>query len=457
MISTLGLLLACGARPLEGTPDIVLVTIDTLRVDHVSAYGYARETTPFLDSLAAGGVRFSNAYSTASWTAPAVTSLLTGLHPVSHGITLGHRSRGAIFQQPKLSEELVMWPERLKALGYRTIGVTTNPHLTAELGFDRGFDVYRNLDAADAVALADVAREVVDLSGEQPTFLWLHLLDPHAPYTPHTPGADQWDPRATELIRSMPPTGNARDYHHELGVERGDPRLGAIVATYDSEIRYADETLRQLFADLEIGGDALVIATSDHGEAFLDHGGFGHGHTLHQELIRVPLIVRLPDGRRAGEVEDAPVSLADLMPTVHALLGQEVPQGLLGRSLGLKLEGTEEGDDRAIFASLQPADDAHIDAVVHRGWKLMDSEQHVPFRKLYNLAVDPTEQDNLIEKEPERLDALRAELAPALEAARAAAVTPGEHRMTTEEVRKLHVLGYLENPPPPPPPDKQGG
>lgn len=183
------LALGCGDAP---RPNVLLVTIDTLRADRLSGAGHSRQTTPYLDELAASGVRFERAYASSSWTAPSVASLLTSLDPRRHGIEHGHLSEQVIVQQEVIPESLPLWPELLRNAGYRTYGITANTHLYGHFGFDRGFDRYECIGflTADEV-LETLERWQLEITASEPWFVWVHLLDPHARYTPRSPWIDR--------------------------------------------------------------------------------------------------------------------------------------------------------------------------------------------------------------------------------------------------------------------------
>jgi len=186
-------------------PNVILITIDTLRADRLSCYGYTRETTPFLDQLARDGIRFSRAYSNASWTAPAVVSLLTGLLPTTHGVEHGTiENRTDVVNQEVVPVEARMWAEVLQRAGYRSFGITANGHLDPRFGFDRGFERYRCIGFADAEGvkqvLASWRREIVE---SHPYFLWVHLFDPHAPYRFHAAAMRDYHPQFRRIPKKV--------------------------------------------------------------------------------------------------------------------------------------------------------------------------------------------------------------------------------------------------------------
>ena len=336
-----------GARP-----NVVLVSIDSLRADHVGCYGYARDTTPFLDSLAARGVRFETAVSTTSWTLPAHAAMLTGLQDVTHGV---------LDNGLALSEGHRTLAEMLRAQGYDTAGFYGGPYLHPIFGFGQGFDVYQScmdprIDLANphpnpnehATSHADVTgprtrravQEWADARGESddPYFLFLHLWDVHYDFVAPAEYVDQFiDPDYSGLVDgrlmtnpAIHPGMSAADRAHVLGL-------------YDAEIRFTDDVLKGIWADLEQRGMAentLVVVTSDHGEEFFEHGQKGHNQTLFDEVVRVPLVVYWQGGEiEAGTTRPEQVQIVDIVPTVAFAAGMRERFVTQGRNLGPGLFG----------------------------------------------------------------------------------------------------------------------
>lgn len=325
--------------------NILLYIIDALRADHLGCYGYARPTSPHLDALAAepGAVRFTRAYSPATWTKPVAASILSGCYPPAHGV----RSRDDLFIRatPRL-------PEALQAAGYRTAAVSTIGNVSSVLGFAVGFDQFVDLykdptltstrevsntgawklyfeqDTTVVLPLAeDVNRRALDWLAQLPRsetsskldapwFLFLWALDPHDPYYP-PPGYDRWrDPAYTGKIDGS--AESVRQVRNAADVQR-------LVDLYDGEIAYVDEQLGRLLAALRADGhydDTLIIVAGDHGEGFGDHGDFVHGHLAYDEIMHVPLIVKFPASMAVtGGAVDALAQLTDIAPTVLDALG----------------------------------------------------------------------------------------------------------------------------------------
>jgi arylsulfatase A-like enzyme/peptidoglycan/LPS O-acetylase OafA/YrhL len=434
----LGLLEPLGAPPPPRRPNVVLITIDTLRADHVSSYGHARPTTPVLDGLARDGLRFSRAYSTASWTAPAITSLLTGLYPLEHGIAKGRGGGGRVIEQDPLPPSLPYLPQRLRASGYRTLGLTANGHLAEPLGFGRGFDRYACIGFGDAGEIeATLEAWTPARPDRRPTFVWLHLLDPHLPYRAQDPWLSGVWPSPPADRDALAGAVNRRDLR---ALDVSGERLDYLRALYDSEIHRIDALLGRVLARIDDKEHTLVVVTSDHGEEFLEHGDFGHGHSLYDEVLRVPLIVRLPGGQRAGQVVDAPVSLVDVAPTILAAAG--LPDTTLpGEDLSA---AASELTGRTLFASDERV--GQIRAVIRGHEKWIHFADGAARDQYFDLARDPTEQH------PATLSAALDDGQPIADVLRAhesqsaaARPTPGAPRALPEAIGDaLRALGYAE-------------
>jgi arylsulfatase len=309
-----GALAGCAQAP----PNVLLVVVDSLRADHLSCYGHERVTSPALDDLAAQGVLFTHAYATAPWTKPSVASILSGLQPSAHG---AQRLPGS------LSPRLPSLPEALAQRGYATGGVVSHSLIGSRFGFARGFDAFLESEARGASHLSSegVTRQATllldRLSAEgQPFFLFVHYFDPHYTYRRHPQYA--FAGRGTGRLRGEEPIQVLRRLRESLGPSE----LQLVRDVYDEEVRFTDEAIGRLLDALGERGLASrtwTFVTADHGEEFLERGHFGHTRTLHEELVRVPLIVSRP-GAAASRV-DAPVSLASLPATIQELAGARDP------------------------------------------------------------------------------------------------------------------------------------
>lgn len=391
LVSALG----CSRTPAH--PNLVLVVIDTLRADHLGAYGHARAQTPRLDALAARGTRFTAARAPSSWTLPSVASILTGRYPAEHGV---ERLVSA------LGEEHVTIPETLAAAGYETAAFSANVSLvTPESGFAQGFERFDVLEApadakrvddpvlvrdgatrrqaatADTVTDAVLAWKAARRDPARPYFLYVHYFDPHASYTPPVAYAERFGVKAEDPLLAR---GQAMVTFG--GPPPGAPDLATLLALYDAEIAFTDHELGRLLDGL--GNEAIVVVTADHGEEFGDHRGMLHGRTLFEEMIWVPLLVAgadLPPGR----VVETPVSLVSIAATLTELAGVPPSPGLAGRSLVPALRGGAPAAD-IVFAELATANALHRAAAIDGTWKLILDRGFAPV--LFDLAADPDER-----------------------------------------------------------------
>lgn len=321
---------AC-ARPPRASA--VLITIDTLRADHLGCYGYAPPTSPHIDALARQGTLFVQARTTLPRTTQSVASILTGRLPKSHG------ARGLFAHLPEANLTIA---EALKQAGYRTSAVVSNTFLRRGQGFEQGFDAYDNpearWDADSAAAVSDAAIAWLDKAPKDaPFFLWVHYLDPHWRYEPDEEWARPFDPSFAE------PFTVYRDldaHRYTKGRMIFDPPLtprqhAHVAALYDGEIAQTDAAVGRLLARLDgVASPLLVVLTSDHGESLGEHGyHFAHGEYLYEQGLRVPLLVRFPGEVAAGERNDGMALNIDVAPTMLQLLGVDRLQGVEGRPL----------------------------------------------------------------------------------------------------------------------------
>ena len=334
-IVAVGELVGC-SRATAPPPNVLLVVIDTLRADRLGTYGGTRGLTPFLDSLAGGAYVFHQAYAQSSWTNPSVASVLTSRFPSQHGV---------VKFDSRLADSEISVAEVLKDHGYSCGAFLANGLLASRFGFAQGFDEFRALwpappqppqtveqkyraDAINALAFAWLDH-VAD--SRKPVFLYLHYIEPHPPYTPPVAVLDG-------LLRGRPrPDLDEVSKAMLFGqvVPPDAQTLQQIEDVYDAEVMSLDGGMRELFAGLERRGflaNAVVVITADHGEEFNDHGLVGHGTTLYNELIRVPLIVRLPHQTRRVDADDA-VALIDIAPTMLSTIGVPPPSAFEGHAL----------------------------------------------------------------------------------------------------------------------------
>ncbi|MBN1334339.1 MAG: sulfatase [Deltaproteobacteria bacterium] len=393
------LLASCGGDRLPpgnpGTPDVVLVSVDTLRADHVGAWGYARPTTPFIDALAARGLRYARARAPAPWTLPSHATLLTGRLPARHG---------AVEDDVAIGSDTPLLAEGLRSRGVATLGVVSSLFVSSRYGFDRGFDAFEDFGIrtpAENLAGETDAREVVDavlrlgaaLPPGRPAFVFVHFYDAHYAYDPPAPYATLFDRAPTRRDPAF------RTYAWHLAHPPTARQLEHQIAQYDEAIRYVDDAIRRLSKAWETAGrTATWIVTSDHGEEFGERGSWGHGHTLFQEQLHVPLVVagaRVP----VGVVQDA-VGLQDLAPRIAAWFGADLPSPD-GTPLTCSDPGpTDPGSPRRAFPSETSRFRTDRYALYRDGLRL-GVDLATGRRTLYDLEADPGELEDLAGVRPD--------------------------------------------------------
>jgi arylsulfatase A-like enzyme len=298
--------------------NVILIIIDTLRSDHLSCYGYSRNTSSTIDSLAGAGTMWLSAQSQAPWTLPSHASIWTGLSVKSHGTT---HIGGIDGYDLGLDTDIPSLPSILRESGLQTSGFTNFFLLSKSFGFDHGFDWYDCDDSGSrtAAATTDAFLYWLDNKADNRNFFSvIHLYDVHSPYSPAPPFDTAFCPEGVN--------GTTRWDLTDEGDLLNPEDLQHLTDMYDSEILYVDSELSRLFAELKnrgITGNTLIVITSDHGEEFLEHGGTGHGHALYNEQILIPMIFAGPE-IADGIVSPVPVASYDIMPTIISYLGADV-------------------------------------------------------------------------------------------------------------------------------------
>ncbi len=415
---------------------VVLISIDTLRRDHLSLYGYPRRTTPGLEGLARGAVVFEDVVSTSSWTLPAHASLLTSTSPSVHGAT---RSKFG------LSPSFPGLPRLLGDAGYFTQAMVTHVYLSKEYGFGEGFDRHRYFPETRAEEVTAQAIHFLEARGDSDFFLFLHYYDPHWHYDPPAPYDRAFDPTYQGEA-----TGIWWDFK-ELDARSIDARdLNHIQALYDGEILYTDRQLERLFQEMKRLGvfqNALVVVTSDHGEEFLDHGQWEHQKTLYEEQLRVPLLIKFPNAAMGSRRVSGQVSLVDVAPTVLAALGVPAPPTFEGRSLLDAARGSEVAEAEA-WAETEHTIDGSRKIAVRRGasgtksiFTLTESDIKI---ELFDLGRDPRETERL--DDGGSREALEGRLAAYLAEAEARrrGKSPPEVELDPKALERLRFLGYVK-------------
>jgi arylsulfatase A-like enzyme len=439
---------------LTESPNVLLVIVDTLRADVLSLYGGNNVETPTLERFAEEGTVFRAAFAQASWTKPSIASILTSLYPSSHR---------AVLKPSRLPDSVVTLAEAFSAFGYTTGGIVTNINLSPSFNFQQGFGEYRYLapdylfgarDSTSRLLLYEVAKRVagrlagalrpgqayqpaevvnrvavewLERHGSERFFLLLHYMEPHDPYFTHPD-----DGHAVARATTPDPAPELRE---------------DMVRRYYSEIAYLDHRLGELVAELERRGlyeDLLILVTSDHGEEFLDHGGWWHGLTLYDEQIGVPLIAKWPRrGRGAPPRWNGQVRLIDIPPTLLALVEAPAPPSMQGEDL---LAGTDH--ERTVYAE-EDHEGNVLQALRAGGWKLIRANPGNPRGlselELYHVSDDIGEKENVAEGEPTRAQTLLGELITLEFEAQAQPATGETAEISSEDCEKLKALGYVED------------
>ncbi|HUT52327.1 MAG TPA: sulfatase [bacterium] len=414
-------------------PSVIIISIDTLRADHLGAYGYQRGTSRNIDRLARESTLFLRCYAQSSWTPSSVGSLFTSLYPEQHG------SFGK--DEVTLPAENVTLAEVLRGAGYQTAAFSSSPFIHPDFGFGQGFMEFGFDPAENAGNLNALVLEWLGRRTREPFFLYVMYFDPHFSYTPPASyrelfhngpdGKPLWDPARVTRIDNL----------FDLNATVGRETFEYLKSEYDGEIAYADAEAGKLLQALKDAGildRAIVVLTADHGEEFLEHGGFGHGNTLYQEVLHVPLLIMAP-GFAPGAVMGETVRQIDVMPTLLEMLGVALPHPVEGRSL----LGGELGGRPVFSASRHLFHEGEIWRSLSEGNLKIIVAHHPDRVELYDLAADPEEQRNLAGEDPEMLKKMTEEFIACRRAMLPSNLKSGAavHPDRTNEL--LKSLGYI--------------
>jgi arylsulfatase len=441
--------LSCGSEPPPEKPPVILITIDTLRADRLGCYGYFRETSPFLDLFAEEAILFENVIAPMATTLPSHLSLLTSTHPLRHGIL----SNVDYFKQAFEGEGRIRTAAQMFSdIGYETAAFVSASPLRALTGISIGFETFNEPDSTQRIAqeTTDAVLEWLDRERDRPLFLWVHYFDPHDPYASPFPYSEFFlaDDELDRYLTERRFLGG----EHAAGVRQ-------IQDHYDGEVRYTDYQIGRLFAGLKERGiwdDAAVAVTADHGEGLGQHGVWVHG-VIHNEQIRIPLIVKLPGMTRAdSRRETGLVALLDVLPMLVEELRLPVSDG-----------------DRRQFGGTNPLDGAAREYALSvrslrrdkfgttRKFSLTSSGWKYSLRtdapdELFDLRRDPHELTNVIESNPEIAAEHRERIMARIEGEyrmrniargesyRARADSQIPERASAEHLEELRALGYVD-------------
>ena len=406
---------------------VLLISIDTCRADHLSCYGYSQETTPNIDAIADQGTLFENALSPLPYTLPAHCTMLTGTLPPFHGVLDNADYR--------LSEQITSLPRLLKDGGFSTAAFVSSFVLDARFGMDQGFDLYDDdfEDTSNTVGINqrrgdETTRRVIQWLDKHPTeksFIFLHYYDPHFTYEPPEPFASGF--------KNVPPP-----QHVSARIQQ------TLFDGYAGEIAYTDQCIGQVIdklKQLDLYDSTLIIITSDHGEMLGQHGEITHGYFVYQPALKVPLILKTPGHSRARKITDT-VGIVDIMPTVCSMLNIEIPTPIQGQDLSACLSGgsLSTPDRHLLCQSLEPTKYSvnPLTGVVSDQYKYIRTTRP----ELYDLVSDPHELNNLAAQEPERLQYMEQALRDILETSTRQKEI-GKAGLDEATRRRLESLGYI--------------
>jgi arylsulfatase A-like enzyme/Flp pilus assembly protein TadD len=396
----------------DGDLNVLLVTVDTTRADHIGVYGYETARTPNMDSLAAKGIKFANAYCPAPMTLPSHCSILTGTYPIYHKV----HNNGTYYLNP----EIPTLAEQFKKKGYKTAAFVSSFNVDSRFGTDKGFDVYDDTYGPDEMIktfrserkAGDTSAAFIrwlDEVSDKKFFSWVHYYDPHMPYRPPSPFKEQF----------------ARDL-------------------YDGEIAYMDYAFGKVLEKLKEKGlldKTLIVIAGDHGEALGEKGELDHGVLIYDVSMRIPFIFYAPQNLPQGLVVDARVRLIDIMPSILDLLKIPLNKGIQGISLLPYIEGKRKDDLTCYLESYYPLETygwSELVGVIDKDWKYI----RAPRPELYRIKVDKNEEKNLYEAEPETAASLKKKLEEVL-VDFSSNFALSRRKMSLVEEERLRSLGYV--------------
>lgn len=452
---------------LKNTPNIIIITIDALRADHLSCYGYDKIKTTNIDEFAKDSIIFRNAFPTTSWTTPSMMSMLTGKHPTVHGCIDIHHAT------PK---SILLISQILKSYNYQTYAIVANKQLYYKYGFSRGFDKYLEYGDIQCLKyfretrvylvskmiqttllekiniLKDTTQWVtnefkifLNNKNKEPFFLWVHYLDPHGPYSPpkeYIPDAYESSENSWNYLKSTTLSYDCGNLNKK--------NMSSILNLYDGEILYVDDKLGKvldLIKERKIYDNSLIIISSDHGEEFWEHNGTGHGLTLYKEVLNIPLIVKLPYGYNSNPTITTfnnPVQLTSIPRTILQILGINGYKAF-GENSILDITNSFNNEDNNLFYETT-LENPYLMKIRTENYSLIYNQKSEKV-KLYNLNSDPYEQNDISNSSPEKRDELLKKLLLWKEEELVEKKIYGEANnmgMDTESLEEIRGLGYIE-------------
>ena len=445
-------------RATSDKPNLILISIDTLRADHLGCYGYAKDTSPHIDRLSNRGVTFSNVITQSNSTSPSHASILTSLYPIKHGV------RGNCWT---LDDSMLTLAEYLRNFGYTTAAFISQFNLDKDYGFSQGFQTYA--DSSKIKPIAAIAEDTTELvlrwleqNYSHKFFLFIHYFDPHMSYTPPDPYNKMFDPDYQgiladgydyPLLSQFPP--------HSLPPEE----VKHAIALYDGEIRYVDDNIGKILDFLSkhnLMGNTIIAVLSDHGEGMYEHGYFNHAVALFNGELRVPCIISCPGLLPEGLVVRSNIELIDILPTVTKLMVNRVPPGIDGRDLMPLISAPDEEEMDYCFSEDFDRPELKAFSVIKGRWKYIyfkDTEKFETILRylrsapsvdlniysgwLFDLKNDPEERENIIAKYPAIQKELNAKITDWLK--EKSADSSFHKGVAKERIEQLKALGYLNS------------
>ncbi len=438
---------AADAAPAAKGFNLLLVSIDTLRADHLGCYGYFRDTSATLDALAQEAVLFRECHSPLARTTPTHASLLTALFPIEHGLTdnITHERNQLVLADP-----VVTYAEVARQAGYRTAAFVSAAPVKRDTGLNSGFEVWDEPDASQRSAdetNGPFLRWLNEAAEGPPFFAWLHYFDPHTPYRPPADYADrfQTDDKLRAYMQERRFAVEASKQHSDGPIEDAKSwNMEEAINRYDAEIRFADDQLARVFATLKAAGAwdrTVIVVTSDHGEGLGQHDWPNHGGYW-QEQLHVPLMVRVP-GTEARQVRTI-LSTVDILPTVLGMTDRLPKGGLLSQASGRNVL-IGEGEAQAAYAQTPGDRGSTIRTLTTPRWRYI----HRPGRGdlLFDRLTDPHELNDVSSKHPDVIGAMRDELSKQMERQSERQARYGATRAPArkERVNELRELGYIDD------------
>ena len=415
-------------------PDVIIILLDALRRDHVGCYGYHRNTTPFIDSVAGEGVVFDCAISQAPSTKASIASLFSSLYPTMH-TALWHTTEGAIGDV--LPGSVRTLAEAFRDRGYATIGVSANTHIGREFGFTQGFDSFTHTTLLPPPAMNAEALRLLSRAGEKPFFLYLHYMSIHYPYDPPPPYDTLYTARTGPYYYI--------DWKPEQELSPEDVQY--IVDRYDGGINYTDACLKNLFDELERRGklrNAVVVILADHGEEFMDFGRLGHPGRLYDLMIHVPMIIRMPGGEAVPKRASRVAALIDLYPTLCAFAGIEYDSELLCGVNLLPLIRKGTSVRQAAFSEYY----IYQKSIRDETCKYVFPAHPGFTESLHDLVLDPQETVDILAERPDLADRYRRMAARWMEEMKAKnsrlGIIPQQVEIDAKTRAGLKSLGYIQ-------------